>query len=196
MKPDKIYCINLDRRPDRWQSVSEQFRLHNLRVERFAAIDAQLCGITPVQAFTRSHYEVIAKSQQAAAKSVLIFEDDAVLHPIFNQLLEESMAVLPDAWDMLYFGGTHRQKPIPINQMLMRVQYTLTTHAYILRHTMFSHVLQLLEKTTEPADVIFANLQKDYNCFVTNPPIAWQAGGFSDIEGRPMFYPWIRTNKQ
>ena len=34
---DKIYCINLDRRPDRWERVSKQFNELSLDVERFPA---------------------------------------------------------------------------------------------------------------------------------------------------------------
>ena len=36
---DGIFCINLERRPDRWQKVSEQFNKHNIKVERIVAFD-------------------------------------------------------------------------------------------------------------------------------------------------------------
>ena len=41
-KIDKTYCINLDRRPDRWEKMKTQFIDHNIQVERFSAIDGRL----------------------------------------------------------------------------------------------------------------------------------------------------------
>ena len=36
---DKVYCINLDKRTDRWKEVSTFFRKYNIQVERFRAVD-------------------------------------------------------------------------------------------------------------------------------------------------------------
>ena len=35
---DKAYCINLDKRVDRWILTKEQFNKHNIIVERFSAV--------------------------------------------------------------------------------------------------------------------------------------------------------------
>lgn len=196
MELPKIYCINLDRRPDRWQVVSEQFQKHGLEVERFAAIDAQVYKMKPTEAFTMSHYYVIDKASYQDLPSVLIFEDDVVLHDNFKPALEYCMLHLPDDWDILYLGGSHREKPVPVNDHIYKITHTLTTHAYILRNTMYAVVLNSLWNSKEPADCIYTQLQKQFNCYVTNPPLAWQRDGFSDIEGRYMDYPWIKTNDQ
>ena len=36
---DHIYCINLDRRTDRWDTMEQQFQEQNLEVERFSALE-------------------------------------------------------------------------------------------------------------------------------------------------------------
>ncbi|HRI21883.1 MAG TPA: hypothetical protein PLA68_13060, partial [Panacibacter sp.] len=72
----------------------------------------------------------------------------------------------------------------------------LSVHAYILRHTMYDALLAELPKLSAPCDCFFIPLQKNYNCFITNPPLAWQRKGFSDIVGREMDYPWLQTNEQ
>ena len=35
---DKIFCINLDSRPDRWEECEKMFSHYNLEVERVSAI--------------------------------------------------------------------------------------------------------------------------------------------------------------
>ena len=41
---DKIICINLDRRPDRWREAQEQFKKAGITVERFSAVDGNPRG--------------------------------------------------------------------------------------------------------------------------------------------------------
>ena len=41
---DKIYCINLDRRRDKWLDVQKEFIKHSLVVDRFSAVDMQSAG--------------------------------------------------------------------------------------------------------------------------------------------------------
>ena len=36
---DKIYCINLDKRTDRWEHESAQFRKYNIIIERVSAVE-------------------------------------------------------------------------------------------------------------------------------------------------------------
>ena len=45
---DKIYCVNLDRRPDKWAEAVEEFKKNNMEVERFAAIDGQTLQMPPM----------------------------------------------------------------------------------------------------------------------------------------------------
>lgn len=200
---DKIYCINLDKRTDRWAQVKEHFDKHELTVERFAAIDGkefkrESALKTGLIGCNLSHYFLIERAKILGLESILVFEDDAVLHDDFNLLLEQCINDLPADWDMLYFGGSHKEKPTVITNNIYRVNKTLTTHAYIMRSTMFDRALQMLRiiEVNNPVDGIFADLQKEFNVYITNPPLAWQRPGHSDIEGRVMSYEWIKTNEQ
>ena len=40
---DKIYCINLDKRKDRWDRCQVIFKENDIDVERFSAIDGKNC---------------------------------------------------------------------------------------------------------------------------------------------------------
>jgi GR25 family glycosyltransferase involved in LPS biosynthesis len=198
---DKIYCINLDRRPDRWALAVDQFEKHHLHVERFAAIDGNDFKINyPTDngnnGCTLSHYFLIERAKILGFKAVMIFEDDVELHTAFTTLLNECIYQLPADWDMLYFGGSHREQPSPVNERILRVNKTLTTHGYILRSTMFDQVISNFKILDNPVDCFYAAWQKRFNVYITNPPIAWQRGGFSDICKREMHYEWIKTNYQ
>lgn len=200
---DKIYCINLDRRPDRWQLAKEQFDKHNLIVERFGAIDARDFKLSyPTDngnnGCTLSHYFIIERAKILGFESVMIFEDDVELHEDFDFILNAAMDYLPQNWDMLYFGGSHREKPLGLSHTgrLMRVQKTLTTHGYIIRSSLYDKVIDNFKNLNNPVDCFYAAWQKEFNVYITNPPIAWQRGGYSDIENREMHYEWIKSNEQ
>src|SRR2546430_7639923 len=80
-------CINLNRRPDRWQRIQERFIVHGIdRVMRFPALDGRQVEIPSVwntfpgaYGCLRSHLAVVEQARESGQPSVLIFEDDAVL---------------------------------------------------------------------------------------------------------------------
>jgi GR25 family glycosyltransferase involved in LPS biosynthesis len=197
----KIYCINLDRRPDRWEKAKEQHWMNGLNVERFPAVDGRdFVKNYPCDpgnnGCTLSHYFIVERAKLLGLPMVMVLEDDADLHIDFNALLKECMESLPEDWDMLYFGGTHKKRPKIENTKILRVIETYTTHGYIIRESMYDAVLDNFKYLNEPVDCLYVDLQTRYNCYVTDPPIAWQRGGFSDIVGRDMHYPWIKSNIQ
>jgi glycosyl transferase family 25 len=199
----KAFCINLDRRPDRWALAQAEFAKHGLTVERFSAIDGRDIGShygndqdAANAGCTLSHQAIVKQALELNLDAVMVFEDDAQLHDDFNQILRNAMNELPTGWDVLYFGGTHRDAPKPYSNHLLHVRRTLTTHGYIMFRPAFKLMSDVLSVTNEPVDCLFAKLQVLGGCFVTNPPIAWQRAGYSDIVGRDMEYPWIKTNDQ
>lgn len=201
MTIDKTYCINLDRRPDRWAEVSAQFSREELSVERFAAIDGndfkkQYPASPGNNGCTLSHYFLVERAKLLGLDVIMVFEDDADLIHNFMRHLQECMADLPENWDMLLFGGSHKGLLIPITEKIYQVQETYTTHGYLLRSTMFDLVIDNFKKLEVPVDCFFVNWQAQKNIYVTNPPIAWQRRSHSDIQNKLMHYPWLQTNDQ
>lgn len=199
---DKIYCINLNRRPDRWVAAHAEFEKHHLQVERFAAIDGKdfrkqyVCD-NANNGCTLSHYFIIERAKLLGLKSVMIFEDDVELHPEFTRLLSECLQEIDD-WHMLYFGASHREPPLPVptSGKVLRLQRSLTTHGYIIRSSMFGLITAAFPDLHQPVDCYFAEWQRQLNVYITNPPLAWQRKSYSDITGREMHYPWLQTNAQ
>lgn len=196
---DQIYFINLDRRIDRLKKAQEQFNHHRITAERVAALDgntipeAALHGLKPgVYGCMQTHRHILATALDKGHDAIMVFEDDVELHPGFLPLLKDCIKDIPCDWDMLYLGGSHQEKPVPVTGKIYKVSKTLTTHAYIMRWPMFEKAIAMIDTFSQPVDGIYADLQKEFNCYVTNPPLAWQREDHSDIEGRKMRYDHIK----
>src|SRR5918992_4260113 len=88
------FCINLERRPERWQRMQRAFAANGIdSVQRFSAVDGNAVVLphdwihTPgAYGCLRSHVQVVRDARDAGASSVLIFEDDAIFEPRIKEL--------------------------------------------------------------------------------------------------------------
>jgi len=159
---DKIYCINLDNRPDRWLYVSDHFSKFGLkgRVERFSAIDVRndpelrahekllrdnfsllaMCGCM------LSHRRIIESARQSRLKNVLVFEDDVKILENNIADMDRSLSDLGSlAWDVFYLGATYLWELNPVGSHLVNVPNgAYATHAIAYNHTVFDRVLEIL----------------------------------------------------
>jgi glycosyl transferase family 25 len=189
---DRIYCINLDRRVDRWNLVKEEFNKHSIMVNRYSAIDGNDLNL---EVFSNpsvfetvgqlgcliSHYNVIKSAKHHNLSSVLIMEDDIRFCDDFNLHLEQKMQDVPDNWDMLFFGANHITRPIRVTDNIYKMTRAYSAHCYAIKNTMFDSLLVNLCEFKEPLDVTYANLQSNINSYVVNPHLVWQNPGYSDI---------------
>jgi len=140
---DRIYVINLDRRPDRWQRF-----LDELPIDwpfgppfRFTAVD----GIQeqPVTGWNenlgawgcyRSHLEVLKHAIDHRFHRILIFEDDAVFCAGFAVEVRQFIQHLPHDWALSYLGGQHIElhqgRPTKVNEMVYAPFNANRLHAY------------------------------------------------------------------
>jgi len=145
---DKIYCINLDSRIDRWAYCSEEFKKLGIEneVERFPGI-----ALSPgIAGCTRSHYEVIRLAKQNKFNNVLILEDDfTVTCDNFSQVLDkavEQLKVHDVEYDILYLGGnlsTDTSKNYLVDSNLAKLTYCKTTHSYIINSSAYDIFLDI-----------------------------------------------------
>lgn len=114
MKPfeyfEEIYCINLERRKDRWNLCQEEFEKIGIldKVKRFDAVDNKK---NPKQGCYESHMGVIRLAYEQKLKNVLIFEDDvAFLKKYDENKLSNALSYLDtQSWDFFYLGGLERR---------------------------------------------------------------------------------------
>jgi len=182
---DKVICINLAKRNDRWEEMQKQFKKHNIKVSRFNAIDGNPMGWN-------------------GWKNVLIIEDDCDFIDDLNKMFEESIKTLPNKWDLLYFGGVHETRggkfvPEKFNKFFVKAKRIITTTCYAVNHTAYDLILDtVLEKKPYfdcPIDTYLgAYIQPNLETYAYHPPIAWQRPSHSDIQNAHRDYSEMMKN--
>jgi|TARA_R110001606_G_scaffold343773_1_gene492361 GR25 family glycosyltransferase involved in LPS biosynthesis len=199
---DKIYCINLDRRTDRWQSVIEEFTKIGLKdkVERVSAVEAS----PGIKGCTFSHYNIIKQAKENKYKSILIFEDDVEFIRVdeFEATISNALLQLQNLgidYDMFYLGGnvkgTQNKK---VSNNLVELNNVKTTHAYIVTEKMYDIILNIFDSrgihespSWDGGDLNRLNIDfryatdiaPHYNVYGVWPMLAKQAAGISDLDG-------------
>jgi glycosyl transferase family 25 len=189
--PHKV-CINLDRRPGRWQRMQAEFARHEINsVHRFAALDGNELVLPATWNHSAgaygcllSHVRVIEEAQRLGHESVLIFEDDAVFDPEFKIKFASFSEELPSDWDLLYFGALHKDEPLKISDHVYRITKANSTYAYALKHTVYDAFVELNARAEHVLDVNAYQLQKRFNCYCFLPNLAWVQSEYSDVQNR------------
>lgn len=201
---DRAYCINLAHRTDRWQHFLEEQKFLNIPVERFEAIDGKSCGVKPgpppVPGWSEvsvgnvglllSQRTIIKQCMTDKLNNVLIMEDDVEFDKTadIKTLLDNA----PTNWQMLYFGGHHREKLIPVNDYWGRCSFTLAAHALAFKKHIFPKLLDITSGLGAPGDLYYAMLQRYYYAYAPLKSVAWQIDGYSDIEGKNVEYDFLK----
>jgi GR25 family glycosyltransferase involved in LPS biosynthesis len=97
----KNFCINLDRRPDRWSTVKKIFNDQDININRWSAIDAKQYGFSNPTGASCSHMGILYFCRLADIRYAMIFEDDVVLCHNFKDKLELILNIIPKDWDAL-----------------------------------------------------------------------------------------------
>ena len=213
---EKIYCINLPHRTDKWEKCQEEFSKLNMleKVTRFNGIQFQgsfhHVNVRAAGCFL-SHLEIVNKCRQDGVKSVLILEDDVQFEndPINN--LSLSINELKDLdWDIFYLGMNvtdekFKDPLIRVSPNLLKIKSALTTHAIAYNHTCYDKLLNqvpigldflpwMLKNESFDGWLMREFLHKN-NCFCPNQFLATQRDSFSDINlGQATFGKGIMEN--
>jgi GR25 family glycosyltransferase involved in LPS biosynthesis len=116
---DKIYCINLDHRTDRWESAQNEFDKLGIadRVKRISAVNREdvkakygdkVCNLNNPKlgqlAVTESSRKCIDDAVKRGAKNCLTFQDDVCFRNYDADFFREALNELPDDWETLFLG--------------------------------------------------------------------------------------------
>ena len=151
----RIVCINLDRRIDRWAECIEEAERNRMVVERFSGFDHPTNGHAGC---TRSHRILLRQIAEGPDERVLVLEDDfaavtrarlaisgfkttqsvwkthcSVLdgQGDLNQRFNCLIPFLPEKWDVLYLGAGYGEAPISRhNKHVIRCGSMKTTGSY------------------------------------------------------------------
>jgi hypothetical protein len=198
---DKIYCINLDRRTDRWNETQKELKKWGLENEvvRYSGIDGNsLKNETQIKdgelGILNTHLKIINESKEKKYKNILILEDDIEFTEKIK-LLDQYMVIVPNDWDMIYFGGNHNKhmgkKINYLNDKIIKLEETYGIHCVAINNSIYDLILNVIDKRKKPIDVYYADIQKNYNCYGFNPSIALQRVSYSDIQNKVTDYKWL-----
>tara|TARA_R110002012_G_scaffold125823_2_gene277497 strand:- start:5114 stop:5797 length:684 start_codon:yes stop_codon:yes gene_type:complete len=213
---DKIYCINLSHRKDRWQESLIEFEKLGIAndVERFEAIQLQ----PGIIGCTASHYEIVKTAKSNNYKNVLIFEDDVkILRDDSSNIISLTMQQIDKnniPYDMLYLGGNlvgDENLAYRIDENLAKLHTCKTTASYVINSSAYDYILDTYDNIDwkDPwnwsqqnegrynIDKWYSNsLQSRNKTYGVYPCLAEQRDSFSDLMGRmsifSMYEKWNR----
>jgi GR25 family glycosyltransferase involved in LPS biosynthesis len=140
---DAVFCINLDRRPDRRRQAQEQFNYLGLTPTFYSAIDINPFQIDTSGNFKKgmlgcylSHLSILQHCILSGYERVLITEDDLSAITGCNALLQHALPVIPDDWEFAYLGYSvfpdQQSKNKPVNKFWCIPAGCWGTQAYML----------------------------------------------------------------
>lgn len=185
---DVVYCINLDKRPDRWAQCVEEFTKVDLleKVERFPAVEHMVGSV----GCYISHLEIMRRALRENL-NILILEDDVTF-------LRDGIEALPSAveelkkvpWDA-FFLGMRTNCVLPYRGGLAVLAGVGQAHAYCYSKEFLPMIVALYEYQHEKNNApfycqaidqigVFADTKR-YRVFCVNPIAAVQRKSYSDL---------------
>ena len=186
---DKIYCLNLDRRQDRWETVKLQFQKSDIEAERFSAID----GMKLYDKSSKYHmgFNGALKSHRSILKNAIdndydricVFEDDIIFCEDFEYRFDYYATNIPENWDMMYLGCVYHNcpKPTMIKKYIYKNEKSYGCFAMIINKDMIKKIYDYTEPELEPIDEYISRIIKDYNVYSFIPFFVKTANTISDI---------------
>lgn len=197
---DKVYCINMDKRPDRWEQAQIEFKKLGIEndVIRWPGVENEDGNL----GCTLSHLSLIKHCKKNNFKKVLIFEDDVLFVENNTNKLKEAFGELFQIgnWDLFYIGSTIDPNVGRFNRVtdnILRTNFAYTTHAYAVNSQAFDLMINAWENTIKTGhNIVDTTLCRQIvsrgKSFVMDPIYAIQQPGFSDIgKGDIESYEWM-----
>jgi len=194
---EAAFCINLDKRKDKWKACQKEFKKIGLEVERVSGIDGFLEPETSIRpgelGCLKSHKKVFEIVKKRGIKSFLLLEDDVEFADNFNDRFNKIESEIP-SYEMLYFGSNpHTGSRYEISPNVKRMMNGCAAHCIIFKDTCYDDILNSLNgPVLYPVDVLYGMNQIDHATYCISPSIAWQRKSFSDINQEYVDYEFLR----
>ncbi len=198
---DRVFVLNLDRRPDRLGAFYASFSRSGWPYgypERFRALDGRLC---PKPAWYKwqagawgsrqTRTRLLEQALNEGWDSLCWFEDDAIFAPDFAERIGPFMAAVPDDWDLIYFGGQVRyaqsHPPDRMNDLVLRPYACTGLYAVAMRRPLMERAYGLFVGRDDAlAEQVFAKASYggQANVYIPSPWLVGHAPGASDTCSR------------
>lgn len=173
------YCINLDRRTDKYEYAKAEFDRVGLDVKFFSAYDKK----PGWKGCRDSHLAVLEMCKNVDA--FMVFEDDPKFLWGTDMITLASMELPHEEWDMLSLGCSPQEPLERYSEHLFRLNKTAwCLHAYIItnKNGLIDFVLENRAQIGKIdkwfSENVYTNIR--FNCFVAYPLICTQVQFQSD----------------
>lgn len=182
------FCINLERRPDRWEKMNKIFIQAKLQVTRWNASEPKdivdnIQGSPTQKACSQSHIRVWKHIVENNLEYALVMEDDVTFDKEWRKRLKD-FKKLNKPFHLLLLNTDHFYG---LHQWANTQGDSWLTGAYIITNRCARILLELgYQKGFLPSDHMFISFQKFSNnegCFSYFPYLAIQTSIESDISG-------------
>ena len=191
-----IIYINLDKRPDRNESIINELEGFGNNLVRLSATYDKKGYL----GCAMSHIRALEYAIENNLDNILIFEDEFMFtrdkQIVYNEII--SFLNLGIDWDVLFLSG-NREKRQEYNYLVDKVTNSQTASAYLVNKHYYTTLLnhyktgyKKLKKTNNKdkyaCDTYWKRLQKIHNWFALKQLAGVQRPSYSDIENRNVDY--------
>jgi len=208
---NKIYCINLDRRSDRWEHMKNQFARFNINVERFSAVDGKSLrkkelkikhddlgnNVRGAQGALKSHRAILKEAIDRDYDRIAVFEDDIIFCDDFIDRFDYYANVVPKDWDIMYLGCHYNNSPSPkmVRTYIYKNERNFGCFAMILNKQMIRKIYELTEPEEKTIDDYISTIIKIHNVYCFIPFFVKTIKTVSDISTNQEEFEYEIVNK-
>jgi hypothetical protein len=200
---ERVVCLNLDRRSDRWEAFCQRLPPDWPFAEpiRWSAVDGQDLTMADLPTWWNqgvyhrgcylSHLAILASVIESNCPT-LILEDDACCADQFSARIGPILDALPADWEQFYLGGQFlhraRRNPRPVNAHIVWTINCNRTHAYAVTPGFAKEALAFFTHANLnlAMDHQYGRIHKTqkYKIYAARPFLLGQCADQSDTDGR------------
>ena len=195
---EHIYCINLDKRPDRWNESLKEFKKVGIedKVIRFSGIEKPDGRVGVI----KSNLEIVKLAKNNNWNNVLVFEDDIkFLNNSLENLSKGISQINNFDWELFYLGANTHVSLNKFSDNLVIAKQCYAVHSMAYSNQIYDKFINYGEKISD--NIIHTSLildiwlssviQTNNKSLLLNPIITTQRESFSDIEKTVVNYKFI-----
>ena len=139
----KAYVLNLPEATDRLEAFTKNYPQSLPPFERWDMKTAEEVEVpywwrTPARFWSNAQNFIdMFESCAAGDEPCMLFEDDCIFRPDFDEKYAAFMKEVPEDWEYITLGAFHRQKPLyppfQVSENVLRPRYFFGTHAIMVK---------------------------------------------------------------
>lgn len=176
---DRIYCITLTTRPDRYESARAQFDRIGLgdRVE-FLSVDKH--PTDSEEGIFTSHMTCLRAGLAAGAKRIVIFEDDIIFSRFSPDRLERAVRFMEtnEDWQLFFFGCFVNSSRKTAVRSVVRIGYRCCAHGYVVNRELARKLVEIPWRGVSFDDLL--RTQCPEGVYAIYPAFAYQSDTSTD----------------